>query len=399
MSHSIAICADYRYISPAETLIKSIAYHNHNIVIQLLNTDIPQEWFININRQLAPINVQVADTKFMADLLANEAVSRDYMNSMIYGRILIPRLVPEDRVLYLDADTIVNGSLSELFSMNMEDHTIGAVEDFTMAGTFNSGVLLIDNQKLREDPTFTDDLLAKGQEHTSNDDQTLLNEHFKGAWLQLPNQYNLQIGLDAAVFYTEPNNMAHYNQMVKAAKPRLIIHYSTSDKPWQMTSSGRLREKWWQYNGLDYAEICNHGILPVLHRKPKASFFTFTASQDLSHLEELLKACPDYDFNVLAWTGMGNNLLALMKYPNLHLYPAVIGANIDKVINQVTGYLDINYGGKELQFMNRMVKLGKPLFAFEDTKTQLDNDGQQVTVPTGDIDAMIQQLRQYVDQR
>lgn len=392
MSHSIAICADYGYLKPAETLIKSIAYHNHNVTINLLNTNIPQEWFTNVNRQLAPINVKVNDTKFMADRLANEAVSRDYMNPMIYGRILIPQLIPDDRVVYLDADTIVNGSLKELFTLDMEGHTIGAVEDYTMAGTFNSGMLLIDNQKLREDKSFTDDLLTKGQEPTSNDDQTLLNEHFKDQWLHLPNKYNFQIGLDGAVFYTEHDNINHYNKMLKAAKPRLIIHYSTSDKPWKMTSSSRLRDKWWQYNGLDYNDIRHHSILPVMHRKPKASLFTFTASQDFNHLEELLKAFPAYDFNVLAWTNMGNNLLTLSKYHNLHLYPSVIGANIDKLINQATAYLDINYGDKEVQFIDRIIKLGKPIFTYEDTQT-IDNHDQQTVLPKDDVDGMIQQLK------
>lgn len=393
MSHSIAICADYGYLKPAETLIKSIAYHNHNVTINLLNTNIPQEWFINVNRQLAQISVRVIDIKFMADRLANEAVSRNYMNPMIYGRILIPQLISDDRVIYLDADTIVNGSLKDLFSLDMDGHTIGAVEDFSMTGTFNSGMLLIDNQKLREDKSFTDDLLAKGQEPTSNDDQTLLNEHFKDQWLQLPNKYNFQIGLDAAIFYNEHNNLAHYNSMLKSAKPRLIIHYSTSDKPWKMTSSGRMRDKWWQYNGLDYSDIRHHSILPVIHRKPKASFFTFTGSQDFNHLKELLKALPDCDFNVAAWTNMGSDLQILSRYPNLHLYPLVIGANIDKLINLATAYLDINYGDKEVQFIDRIIKLGKPVLAYEDTKT-LDHNDQQTVLPKDDIDGMIQQLKQ-----
>lgn len=54
MSEAAAICADYGYLTPAETLIKSIAYHNHDLPIYLLNTNIPQEWFLNINRRLAP---------------------------------------------------------------------------------------------------------------------------------------------------------------------------------------------------------------------------------------------------------------------------------------------------------------------------------------------------------
>ncbi|MEY8441182.1 glycosyltransferase [Lactobacillaceae bacterium 24-114] len=398
MSHSIAISADYGYLNAAEALIKSIAYNNHNEKIYLLNTNIPQEWFVTVNQKLSPINVKIIDTKFAPSLLEREAVSRGYMNQMIYGRILIPRLVPEDRVLYLDADTIVNGSLKELFKMDMEGHPVAAVEDFTMANTFNSGVLLIDNNRLKEDPSFTDSLLAKGEESTSNDDQTLLNDYFRDQWLRLPNGYNYQIGLDSAVFYTEPNNLIHYNKMLKESKPRLIIHYSTADKPWNFTSSSRMRDKWWQYSTLDYSEIIHHRILPTVHPTPKASFFTFTSSENLSHLEDLLKAFPEYDFNVLAWTAMGDRLLTLTKYSNLHLYPMVIGATIDSLINKADAYLDINYGDKEFRFINHFVKAGKPLIAFEDTAG--DSTLPSLTIfENNNIDGVINKIREIAENK
>lgn len=127
MSEAVAICADYGYLTPAETLIKSIAYHNHDLPIYLLNTNIPQEWFLNINRRLAPINVRVVDAKFSASVLKDEAVSRtEYMNSMIYGRLLIPQLVPADRVLYIDSDSVVDRSLQPLFATDLEGKVVGA---------------------------------------------------------------------------------------------------------------------------------------------------------------------------------------------------------------------------------------------------------------------------------
>lgn len=392
MSHAIAICADYGYLRAATALIKSIAYHNHHEKIYLLNTDIPQEWFITVNHKLAPIDVKIIDTKFDGNILADKAVSRNYMNTMIYGRLLIPQLVKEDRVLYLDADTIVNGPIKDVFKIELGDKVIGAVEDFTVPGTFNSGVLLIDNARLRQQPTFTSDLLAKGQEYHASDDQTILNEYFKDQWLQLPNKYNFQIGLDQTEFYNETHNLEHYNQMLKQAKPRLVIHYSTADKPWNFTSSGRLREKWWQYMMLDYSQIVHRGMFPTIYPQPQVSLMTFTGSENLLHLEELLKAFPQYEFNVLAWTNMGSQLKVLSKYPNLRLYPNVVGANIDKVINKVDAYLDINDGPKEIQFMDRCLHLKKPVYSFASVKTQLDNSDQQYVVADDDVEDMIHQL-------
>lgn len=367
MSEAAAICADYGYLTPAETLIKSIAYHNHDLPIYLLNTNIPQEWFLNINRRLAPINVRVVDAKFSASVLKDEAVSRtEYMNTMIYGRLLIPQLVPADRVLYIDSDSVVDRSLQPLFATDLEGKVVGAVEDYSMPGTFNSGVLLLDNTKLKAIDNFTTDLLAKGQERTSNDDQTLLNQYFKDNWLQLDYGYNLQIGLDLTLFYNEHHSLPRFYQLLKKAQPGTIIHYSTSDKPWNFMSSGRLREKWWQYQSLEYSEIVRHAPLPTIRQHYRTRLFTFTQSEQLDNLETLLRVLPDCEFNVAAWTNIGDALLALTKYPNLHLFPAVVESNIDMLIDQADGYLDINEGGKELQFIERCVQRNKPLLSYNE---------------------------------
>lgn len=365
MSQAVAICSDYGYLTPAETLIKSIAYHNHQLAIYLLNTNVPQEWFLNINRRLAPVNVRVVDAKFSAAVLKDEAVSRtEYMNTMIYGRLLIPQLVPADRVLYIDSDSVVDGSLQPLFDKDLEDKIVGAVEDYSMPGTFNSGVLLLDNAKLRTIDNFTAGLLAKGQERTSNDDQTLLNQYFKDNWLQLYYGYNLQIGLEMTLFYNDHQSIPHFYQLLKKALPGTIIHYSTSDKPWNFMSSGRLRTKWWQYRSLEYSEIVQHAALPVLRKQYRTRLFTFTQSEQVDNLEALLQALPDCEFDVAAWTEMGEALLTLAKYPNLHLYPAVVEANLTKLVDQADAYLDINQGAKEPQFMKRCAELHKPIFSY-----------------------------------
>lgn len=368
MSEAVAICADYGYLTPAETLIKSVAYHNHDLSIYLLNTNVPQEWFLDINRRLNAINVQVIDAKFSPAVLANEAVSRtEYMNTMIYGRLLIPQLIPADRVLYIDSDSVVDGSLRSLLDTDLQGRIVGAVEDYSMPGTFNSGMLLLDNAKLRKIDNFTTDLLEQGQKRTSNDDQTLLNQYFKDNWLPLDYRYNMQIGLDMTLFYNEHQSLPRFYRLLHQAAPGIVIHYSTSDKPWKFMSSGRLREKWWQYRSLEYSEIVRHAPLPIIRKQFEKALFTFTQSEQVDKLEELLKALPDCEFNVAAWTNMGEALLTLTKYPNLHLYPAVVEANINKLITNAAAYLDINQGHKELQFMKRCAQLNKPIFSYDES--------------------------------
>lgn len=81
-----------------------------------------------------------------------------------YARFFIAQLLPEaiSRVLYLDCDTMFNASLFELWSMDLEGRTVGALMDaFSSkyraniglspnAIMFNSGVMLIDLVRWRE---------------------------------------------------------------------------------------------------------------------------------------------------------------------------------------------------------------------------------------------------------
>ena len=79
----------------------------------------------------------------------------------IFGRYLIPKLIPADKVLYLDSDIIVNGSLKELFDIDINGYYALAVKDLYLdiykehkeligMGNnriyFNAGVVLFNNK-------------------------------------------------------------------------------------------------------------------------------------------------------------------------------------------------------------------------------------------------------------
>lgn len=93
MEKVIAISTDQNYLVPVETLIKSIAYNNRDVKIYVINEDISQEWFINLNRRLAPLGITVNDAKLDPAVIQDEQISVDYLSKMAYGRILIPEMI------------------------------------------------------------------------------------------------------------------------------------------------------------------------------------------------------------------------------------------------------------------------------------------------------------------
>lgn len=77
-----------------------------------------------------------------------------------FGRLFIGSLIKEDisKILYIDCDTLVLGSLKELWSLNIEGHVVAGVQDIRYSSIIdhglenkaiylNSGVLLINFKK------------------------------------------------------------------------------------------------------------------------------------------------------------------------------------------------------------------------------------------------------------
>lgn len=123
-------------------------------------------------------------------------------------RFFVLEQIPEDvnRLLWIDSDTIVNGSLRDLIEIPLEGYPVAAVcdsvcywERFRLGIAksepyFNAGVILFNL------PVWQgNDVLGKMMEHLEKyvqyykaNDQDLLNDFFKGQILKLPMRYNLQ---------------------------------------------------------------------------------------------------------------------------------------------------------------------------------------------------------------
>jgi lipopolysaccharide biosynthesis glycosyltransferase len=170
-------------------------------------------------------------------------VTRDFSRS-IYTRLVLQRFIaPEtERVLYLDADTIVQDDIGPLWRADLGAATLGVVRDHFRLDLeridfapgkpyFNSGVLLIDMARWRQRDCEGRvlELLARRGRDLPWMDQDALNIALGDEARFLDLDWNWQprcadvpaefLGLDAQ----------RYEAM--RAAPRLV-HYTTSFKPW-----------------------------------------------------------------------------------------------------------------------------------------------------------------------
>lgn len=123
-----------------------------------------------------------------------------------YARLFLPEMLPEsvDRVLYLDCDTVVCGSLEGLFAMDLKGAWVGGVRDFIPEGFkrsvglapdsvyINAGVLLIDLEKWRREKVLERFLgcIDKHGGRVYHHDQGVINDCLQGRMHVLPPRYN-----------------------------------------------------------------------------------------------------------------------------------------------------------------------------------------------------------------
>lgn len=166
-----------------------------------------------------------------------------------YFRLLIPAALPAalDRVLFLDADTVVNDSLAELWSTNLEGRALGAVpspgDELDRArlgltakeGYFNAGVMLIDLEAWRRRDLVAEGaaLLRREPERILWWDQDVLNLAFRGDWLPLHARWNAlpQWWLDARGRIDATRPLTPWSDGSEAPA---IVHFAGAGdcKPW-----------------------------------------------------------------------------------------------------------------------------------------------------------------------
>lgn len=185
--------------------------------------------------------IKVDDSLFLDCPLTKEC---KHISLQTYYRYIIPKLKPElKKVLYLDCDILVVGSLRELWEQDLEDFYCAAVEEMyygtlhdatrlNLKAYFNAGVLLINNSKWVKE-NVSEKLFNSTRELYINNnliwqDQDVLNYVFKDNIKWLPPKFNYQQNCHKKYTYTQYSE----DDIINAETNTIIIHYNTGTKPW-----------------------------------------------------------------------------------------------------------------------------------------------------------------------
>jgi len=166
---------------------------------------------------------------------------------MAYARLMLPRLVAAERIVYIDSDCLILHDPAALARVDLGGRTCGAIQDpitrhlgddypwprrpeFQAQKPYlNSGVLVIDCAawKAAQISERTLALLEREGQSCRYWDQTALNFTLEDQWCPLPSRWNFPSGR----YECDRDDPA-------------IIHYLCLEKPWQGDPGGDAHALW-----------------------------------------------------------------------------------------------------------------------------------------------------------
>lgn len=134
-------------------------YHNMTVAAKSLlsHTQMDRVWFLIEDDEFPEELPAVIKTKNMSgqQWFPEGPNTRKRWSYMSLMRLALPEILPEeDRVLWLDIDTIVNADITDLFGTELDGCYVAAAEEPIRSKDpflyFNAGVMILDLKKLRD---------------------------------------------------------------------------------------------------------------------------------------------------------------------------------------------------------------------------------------------------------
>lgn len=299
----IAFCLDNNYVPYCSAVMASVIDNNkgEDIVFHLLgdnilkdNVDMLTRWVDGkdgVDIKIYSINKNDFDVFPIGDA---------YINISTYFRLIMPSLLAGlDKVIYLDCDTVVSGSLKELWNTDISNYALAGVRDrindyirvynrlgYPMPdGYINAGVLLINLKRWREDDIFYKAVnIAKSMPAClKNHDQDIINLLYHGQIKMLDFKYNLL----EYYLYTEDwlyIDKKYYPQIVEACQHPVIVHFCMPQKPWHIECINPFKSLF-----LKYLNMTPWAGMPFTHkvqqRSKKENVKLFLERLGLYHVE------------------------------------------------------------------------------------------------------------------
>lgn len=259
-----AFCINDTYVPYICVTIKSIVenFRQQNITIHVLTDCISDKSQQRLNEAIAGGECKIDLIVYNIDNSQLQGLKNTWSTYAWY-RVLLPNYLQKDidRVLYLDADTIVSNNISELFHLDMTNNAVAGcldpesfnTEAFLRCGYDKekkyicSGVLMMNLNYWRE-YQLTNKIIEWGRKNNNIikfPDQDTINYICQDSKIVLPLKYGvMDFFFKEERFYREP----YRQQLLDCLKCPAIVHYA-GQNPWKRElATAVMQDEWDKYN-------------------------------------------------------------------------------------------------------------------------------------------------------
>lgn len=172
-----------------------------------------------------------------------------HLSRATYGKLFIPDIIRDDKVLYLDSDILVRSDLSPLWNTDISAYSAGAVVDPPITGFdgqsvhnqklgippgesyFNAGVILMNLKNCRQGQMARKAIEFKlHNSGTGYADQDAFNAVLWGKWLPLHPRWNVQSGM-FKMYNDKKQRQKLSQEVIEGVLNPAIVHFTDTLKP------------------------------------------------------------------------------------------------------------------------------------------------------------------------
>ena len=235
----VVMSFDRNYSDYAAGVTQSALYHTKNkLKFYWL---IPKKDFLLIDKLKKKIDhqnlIEIKIIEIDDYNIFNEIEISSHWGNVAFNKLLIPKLVLEEKVIYLDADLLVLDDLESFYTMNIKDYLIAGVHDPDGIKTdiinnkkidyINSGAMLMNLGLFRRNKYFEKiSEIIKINKKKILGDQCIFNKYTDNKKLIIDKKYN---------FLIYPNLIEeHEKKIIENLQENKIkiIHFVGPVKPW-----------------------------------------------------------------------------------------------------------------------------------------------------------------------
>lgn len=257
---NLLISTNRKYLDKTETMIYSLSrFASERLFVWCLYSELSRQQRDRFSRHLY-VRSKVSRVVFIDMGWVGQSedlfpLRTPYLSRDSYSRLFAQFYLPEDldRILWLDSDIIVKGSLQDLYSAPLNnipliafsnmgepgdnEINLGRLELSLSVPYFNAGVLLLNLKYLRTKTSLSSilELCLNNASRLRFEDQDVMNLIYHDRALVLNDQrYNCMV--NAPKVFSSPD----------IAQKAVVIHYAGREKPWRFLWHNEFSRYWWE---------------------------------------------------------------------------------------------------------------------------------------------------------